>query len=288
MLGRDKRSREKKEWSVGDIIIFGEEDAKVNYGMIIVIENQFDLVILKSDDFPRGSLGFHYYASIGEIQDKLELLYPFVKNAGQVDIEKVLSNYNTDKKITCDRSDGLNSKDAENMVNSMADQYLKLKKEAKEHIKDTIKSEQFSKKINSILDKALTLAITKNAQINQGKKEEPVIVLDSYISFDYFDCYELLKFLDNSPYSLISNEFNNFEKYTWKLVDREISNYMLGRGYVKYYMLIPDIDNPIYGRRGYVWVPLDLNLNGRGFWFTKTKIRRLIKTRVEKLISYEN
>lgn len=52
-------------------------------------KNQFDLVILKSDDFPRGSLGFHYYTSIGEIQDKLELLYPFVKNAGQVDIEKV-------------------------------------------------------------------------------------------------------------------------------------------------------------------------------------------------------
>lgn len=283
MLGRDKRSREKKEWFVGDIIIFGEEGARVNYGMIIVIENQFDLVILKSDDFPRGSLGFHYYASIGEIQDRLELLYPFVKNAGQVDIEKVLSN-NTDKKIACDKSDGLNSKDAKNMVNAMADQYLKLKKEAKEHIKATIKSEQFSKKINSILDKALTLAITKNAQINQGKKEEPVIVLDSYIAFDYFDCYELLKFLDNSPYSLISNEFNNFEKYTWKLVDQEISNYMLGRGYVKYYMLIPDIDNPIYGRRGYVWVPLDLNLNGRGFWFTKTKIRRLIKTRVEKLI----
>ncbi|TWU79290.1 hypothetical protein [Lactobacillus johnsonii] len=65
MLGRDKRSREKKEWFVGDIIIFGEEGARVNYGMIIVIENQFDLVILKSDDFPKGSLGFHYYASIG-------------------------------------------------------------------------------------------------------------------------------------------------------------------------------------------------------------------------------
>ncbi len=47
MLGRDKRSREKKEWFVGDIIIFGEEGARVNYGMIIVIENQFDLVILK-------------------------------------------------------------------------------------------------------------------------------------------------------------------------------------------------------------------------------------------------
>lgn len=288
MLVRNERFKEKKEWAVGDIIIFGEEGTKANYGMIIVIENQFDLVILKSDDFPRGTLGFHYYASIGEIQDKLELLYPFVKNAGQIDIEKVLSNYNTDKKITYNRSDGLNSKDAENMVNRMADQYLKLEKEAKEHIKDTIKSEQFSKKLNSILDKALTRAITKNAQINQGKREEPVIVLDSYISFDYFDCYELLKFLDNSSYSLISNEFNNFEKYTWKLVNREISNYMLGRGYVKYYMLIPDIDNPIYGRRGYVWVPLDLNLNGRGFWFTKTKIRRLIKTRVEKLISYKN
>lgn len=285
MLVRNERFKEKKEWAVGDIIIFGEEGTKANYGMIIVIENQFDLVILKSDDFPRGTLGFHYYASIGEIQDKLELLYPFVKNAGQIGIEKVLSNYNTDKKITYNRSDGLNSKDAENMVNRMADQYLKLEKEAKEHIKDTIKSEQFSKKLNSILDKALTRAITKNAQINQGKREEPVIVLDSYISFDYFDCYELLKFLDNSSYSLISNEFNNFEKYTWKLVNREISNYMLGRGYVKYYMLIPDIDNPIYGRRGYVWVPLDLNLNGRGFWFTKTKIRRLIKTRVEKLIS---
>lgn len=61
---------------------------------------------------------------------------------------------------------------------------------------------------------------------------------------------------------------------------------MLGRGYVKYYMLIPDINNPIYGRRGYVWVSLDLN--GKGFWFTKTKIRRLIKTRVEKLMSYFN
>ncbi len=285
MLVRNERFKEKKEWAVGDIIIFGEEGTKANYGMIIVIENQLDLVILKSDDFPRGTLGFHYYASIGEIQDKLELLYPFVKNAGQIGIEKVLSNYNTDKKITYNRSDGLNSKDDENMVNRMADQYLKLEKEAKEHIKDTIKSEQFSKKLNSILDKALTRAITKNAQINQGKREEPVIVLDSYISFDYFDCYELLKFLDNSSYSLISNEFNNFEKYTWKLVNREISNYMLGRGYVKYYILIPDIDNPIYGRRGYVWVPLDLNLNGRGFWFTKTKIRRLIKTRVEKLIS---
>ena len=50
------------------------------------------------------------------------------------------------RKSLVTKSDGLNSKDAKNMVNAMADQYLKLKKEAKEHIKATIKSEQFSKK----------------------------------------------------------------------------------------------------------------------------------------------
>lgn len=181
-----------------------------------------------------------------------------------------------------DKREGLNSKDSENMVNRMADQYLKLKKEAKGKIRDTIKSKQFSKKLNSILDKALNIAITKNAQINRGKKGEPVIVLDSYISFDYFDRYEVLKFLNESQYSLIANEYDVLDQYAFELINTEISNRMLKRGYGKYYMLIPCKNDPIYAIRGYVWIPLDLK--GRGLWFTKIKIRRLIKKRVEKLV----
>lgn len=179
--------------------------------------------------------------------------------------------------MTNNKCEGINSKDAENMVNNRADQYLKLKKEAKKKIIGIIKSEQFSKKLNNTLDKAFNIAITKNAQINQGKKGEPVIVLDSYISFDYWG---LVAFLHSSKYSLISNDFNKLEEYAWKEADREISRRMLIRGYVEDYTLLPCEWNPIF-ERVYVWVPIEVK--NKGFWVTRFKLRKIIKTRVEKL-----